>query len=159
MPFLVKSDLDRFYDKLNKYKGQGDLALRVADKITETGKNIALQNWGSSATIDVVGDGLKRSIVARDPNKMNPTIAYLEFGTGVLGKGTYKGKLPTKYIWFKDLQGVQWRTKGWVYYYRYKQTKQGRPFTGQPAKMPMFITGQELREYIRTDLKKDIKGD
>lgn len=159
MTFVVKNDLSRFYNKVVNYSSNKSFANTVADKIAEKGKEIALQEWGGGAIIDVVGDGLHRSIVARDVDKIRPTIAYREFGTGIIGENTYEGKLPTQTISFEDRQGVKWETSGWQYAYRFKQTRRGSPFKGQVAKMPMFKTGQRLRAYIGSELKKDIKGD
>ena len=160
MAFVVKNGLQNFANKLKNYKAQGDLAERVVEKVANKGVEIARNKWGNQANVIQRGDGLKRSIVAVDNNKINPSIAYTEFGTGIQGEGKYEGKLPTQNISFTDKNGLEWTTQGWEYHYRYNQTQQGEPFKGQIPKMPMLNTAKELREYINTDLAKDIrKGD
>lgn len=158
MASVKKNNLNSFLSKLNNVKGQDSLAEIVMEKVIDKGSEIALQKWGGSAIIKTSGDGLKRSISAVDTNLKRPTIAYREFGTGIVGENSYEGKLPTQDISFEDLNGVEWTTKGWEYAYRYKQTQKGTPFKGQKAQMPMYQTAKELREYIKTDLAKDIKG-
>lgn len=161
MALVVKNDLQNFVNKLKKYKVQDNLAEQVAEKVANKGLEIAQRNWDSGVSIKVSGDNLKKSIVATDINPLQPTIAYREFGTGTRGEESkYEGKLPTQNIIFTDKNGIQWTTQGWEYHYRYNQTQKGEPFKGQVPSMPMFNTAKELREYIRTDLAKDIrKGD
>lgn len=162
MAFVVKNGLQNFADKLKNYKAKDDLAEKVAEKVTNKGIEIAQRNWGNQANVVQRGNGLIRSIVAVDNNKLKPSIAYTEFGTGVQGKGTYEGDLPEQTITFetKDLGTLS--TQGWQYNYRkdYLQLKGAKDFKGRVAEMPMFNTAKELREYIKTDLAKDIrKGD
>ena len=158
MASVKKNNLNSFLSKLNNVKGQDSLAEIVMEKVIDKGSEIALQKWGGGVIIKTSGDGLKRSISAVDTNLKHPIIAYREFGTGIVGENSYEGKLPTQDISFEDLNGVEWTTKGWEYAYRYKQTQKGTPFKGQKAQMPMYQTAKELREYIKTDLAKDIKG-
>lgn len=160
MTFVVKNDLQSFADKLNTYKVKGDLAEKIAEKVANKGVEIAQNNWGNQASVVKRGNKLQKSIVAIDNNKIKPSIAYTEFGTGIQGEGKYEGELPIQNITFTDKSGLQWTTQGWEYHYRYNQTQQGKPYKGQTPKMPMFNTAKELREYINTELAKDIrKGD
>lgn len=171
MAFVVKNDLQSFADKLKNYKAQGDLADKVLDKVLQKGEEIARKQYDISdkgTVINKKGQEVQSSITitsskSGNTGKITSTgsqVAYLEFGTGVNGEGTYDGKLPTEPITFNDNSGKTWTTQGWEYYYRYNQTHQGEPFEGQTAKMQMFKTAKELREYIQTDLAKDIrKGD
>lgn len=160
MAFVVKNDLQNFANKLNNYNAKNGLDEKIADKVANKGAEIAQKNWVSGVVINIKGNKTKKSIIATDVNLANPTIAYREFGTGIQGEGKYEGELPTQNITFTDKQGKTWTTQGWEYHYRYNQTLQGKPFQGQTPKMPMFNTAKELREYIKTDLAKDIrKGD
>lgn len=94
-----------------------------------------------------------RTTDASQPNSAQ--IAYLEFGYGVEGNGTYEGKTPTSGI---DL------TKSWTYYYDsiYKATVDGQKgwwtklayddgqthfVTGQPAGNYMYNVFKKLKEY------------
>lgn len=161
MSFVVRNDLDRFLGKLKNYNKQGDLAKRVADKVAQKGSEIASRNWGGGVVIEVRGKDTQYSIVAIDMNKEHPTIAYREFGTGIQGKGTYKGELPKDPITFTTLYNGEPTTvtvPEWVYNYRKEYFKwTDTDWKGMVAQMPMFNTAKELREYIKTDLAKDIK--
>lgn len=158
MALVVKNDLGKFAEKLKKFQTQG-LADKVVDIVTKKGVEIAQSKWGGSASVREEGSGLQRSIVATDNNPTHPTIAYQEFGTGVNGRGTYEGKLPEQDITF-DASGLgEVTTKGWQYNYRkdYLKVEGAKDFSGFAARMPMFNTAKELREYIKTDLANDIK--
>ena len=164
MAFVVKNDLMHFADKLNNYNKKGDLAQRVAEKIAEKGKQIASANWGNGVIIEIQGKNTQLSIVAIDMDKEHPTIAYREFGTGVIGKGTYEGNLPQNPITFTTMynnEPTQVTVPQWIYNYRKDYFGwTDTDWQGMVAQMPMFNTAKELREYIQTDLAKDIrKGD
>lgn len=87
-------------------------------------------------------------------------IAYLEYGTGYVGKGTYEGNLPpaTQVITFIDAFGYPMHTNGWEYYYDNPRTKRmggwfysdddgELHFTeGDKAQAQMWQTAQHLRE-------------
>lgn len=159
MSFVKQNDLSSFLAKLENYKDTDGLAKRIADKVAEKGLEIANKEWaGYDVKIYVEETALERKIVVEDLDKENPIIGYIEFGTGIIGKGTYDiEKLPTIPITFTDKKGKEWTTQGWEYHYRYNQTGVGQPFKGKVAEMPMFNTAKLLREYIKTDLAKDLK--
>ena len=157
MAFVVKNGLQNFANKLKNYKAQGDLAERVVEKVANKGIEIAQNKWGNQANVIQRGDGVKRSIIAVDNNKINPSIAYTEFGTGIQGEGKYEGKLPTQNISFTDKNGLEWTAQGWEYYYPNSKTKRtvggqegwfhNRQFvTGQPAQAQMWRTANELEQ-------------
>lgn len=164
MAFVVKNGLQSFVDKLKNYKAQGDLAEKVAEKVTSKGTEIAQRNWGGGVSIEVRGDKLTKSIVVVDQDKKHPTIAYREFGTGIKGKGTYEGNLPDQPITFTTKyngEDTSVTVPEWTYNYRKDFLHWTEDdWQGIVAQMPMFNTAKELREYIKTDLAKDIrKGD
>lgn len=159
MAFVVKNDLQNFSKRLNAYNKK-DIAERVADLVAKKGGEIANSNWGGSAIVSVSGEGLTRSIIAKDSDAEHPKIGYIEFGTGVKGKGTYEGKLPEQPIIFTAKRGnitevVSLDT--WVYNYRREIGWTEVDYQGRPAEMPMYNTGKQLREYVRTDLAKDLR--
>lgn len=164
MAFVVKNDLEKFAEKLKHYKAQGDLAQKVASKIAEKGKEIAERNWGSGVVIEIRGEGSQFSVVAIDTDKEHPNIAYREFGTGIKGKGTYEGNLPSNPITFTTMfngEPTEVTVPEWIYNYRKEHFGwTDTDWTGFVAQMPMFNTAKELREYIKNDLAKEIrKGD
>lgn len=160
MAFVVKNDLQNFSERLNAYNKK-DIAERVADLVAKKGGEIANSNWGGSATVSVSGEGLTRSIIAKDGDAEHPKIGYIEFGTGIAGKGTYEGKLPQEPITFTtQYNGEQTSVTvpGWTYNYRKDFLNwTDQDWQGQTAKMPMYNTGKQLREYVRTDLAKDLR--
>ena len=171
MAFVVKNDLQNFADKLKNYKAQGDLADKVLDKVLKKGEEIARKQYDISdngTVINKKGQEVQSSITISSSKNGNTgkitsngmQVAYLEFGTGVNGeKNGYEGELPTQPITFTDTSGQTWTTPGWQYAYRNKQRPDLYPnaFQGQEPRMQMFNTAKELREYIKTDLAKDIK--
>ena len=134
MAFVVKNDLQSFADKLKNYKAQGDLADKVLDNVLKKGEEIAREQYAISnkgTVINSKGKEVQSSITISSSKSGNTgkiistgsQVAYLEFGTGVNGEGTYDGKLPTEPITFDDNSGKTWTTQGWEYHYRYNQTQ------------------------------------
>lgn len=88
--------------------------------------------------------GEKVEVFAKD-TKSEVDIGYFEFGTGVEGRGTYQGKLPTGAITFNTRLGSK-TTMGWEYYYQPSPAKRTR-FGMQGWYLPKskggyFVTGQ-----------------
>lgn len=148
---VVRNDLNSFLSKLAKVSLQTHkLQERVADIVVQKGLEIA-KTQDVSADIYSTGTKGNRKIIMSGVG-----LRYQEYGTGIVGEGTYDGKLPTEPIAFKS-GGVDWVTSGWEYAYRYKQTKLGKPHKGFVAKMPMYKTSVELKEYIATKLKGELR--
>lgn len=147
-----------------------DYVDRILTAILEKGVQLAQQEYAGIPEIICYyeKENGKGKIVAKDTRTTDASqpnsaqIAYLEFGYGVEGAGTYDGKLPTSDI---DL------TKSWTYYYDsiYKATESGQKgwwtklayddgqahfVTGQPAGNHMYKVFKQLKEYA-TDLLKD----
>ena len=175
MAFVVKNGLQSFVDKLKNYKAQGDLADKVLDKVLQKGEEIARKQYDISdkgTVINKKGQEVQSSITISSSKSGNTgkitsngsQVAYMEFGTGVKGKGTYEGELPTNPITFltdRFNDVIYVTVPGWTYNYRRDFLHWSwEDVKGYPAKMQMFNTAKELREYIKTDLAKDIrKGD
>jgi len=162
MPTNIKG-LQNFARKVASYKRSDDLNEKVAQIIAERGVEIAKDLYGSkkvNVTIQSTNIKGNRKIVAEGKG-----LAFEEFGTGLVGKGTYDGNLPTEPIEFESPKGKPQRTEGWEYYYPNKDTKvnggwyAGKVFhRGQIAKAQMFETAKQLKTEIK-DLSKDaIKG-
>lgn len=170
MSFVVRNDLGKFAEKLKNLQTQ-DLADKVLDKVLEKGEKLARNQYAindDGTVINSKGDTVQSSITVSSSKQGNTgkitsngkQVAYLEFGTGITGeKSNYEGVLPKDPISFTDASGQHWTTQGWQYAYRNKQQPERypEPFNGQEARMQMFNTAKELREYIKTDLAKDIR--
>lgn len=164
MAFVVQNDLSRFAEKLKRAKNlSSGLANKVAEKLAEKGEEFAKGEYRitpereSSVSVKKVVSKNKAQIIATGKQ-----VAYLEFGTGVLGKGTYEGELPKDPITFTMKHNnvdVAVTVPGWTYNYR-KDFLGWTPndFRGRPAGMQMYNTMKKLREYIKSDLKDDLRG-
>lgn len=153
------SGLNNFMQKLTKYNKLGDAQESIVSAIAERGSQIARESYGDrkvEINIEKTGQDGKRKIVVKGKK-----LVFDEFGTGLVGEGTYPGKLPTKTFEFESPKGEPQRTQGWVYYYPNKKTKimggwfAGKVFhRGQVAKAQMFLTSQQLKEEM-TDIAKE----
>ena len=161
---IYKNRLADISERLDKIDG-GKMAGVIAEALTERGEEIAKQQYGGThITVEStsVSNG-KSQIIAKGKG-----IAYMEFGTGLTGQGTYQGKLPDRTLTFESPKGIKQTTQGWVYNYPNKYTKPqglggwffGATFTtGQVARAQMFNTGRQLhKEYIGI-AKSALKGE
>lgn len=159
-----RNDLNRFYGKLQNIRNVAETATEL---IADNGEKIAKNEYAGINSVQVIKDidGNNAVISAN-----GDSVAYIEYGTGLVGQGTYKGDLPTQTLTFespKDSGRIN-TTQGWEYYYDNPRTKVlggwffGRGYSnftrGQVAGNQMFNTAKSLREYIKTDLAKDIRN-
>ena len=159
-----RNDLNRFYGKLQNIRNVAETATEL---IADNGEKIAKSEYAGINSVQVIKDIDENSAVI---SASGDSVAYIEYGTGLVGQGTYKGDLPTRTLTFespKDSGRIN-TTQGWEYYYDNPQTKVlggwffGRGYSnftrGQVAGNQMFNTAKSLREYIKTDLAKDIRN-
>lgn len=154
MAVVKKNNLARFVRKVSKYQGKINGG-EIAEFIGDVGVSVAKEEY-SGKNVDVgaeVGRGTAR-IVARGDK-----IAYMEFGTGVTGKNTYDGQLPTQKLVFESPKGVKQSTEGWQYNYRKEQGKTDKDWIGHRAEAQMFKTSQRLKAELPEKIKQKIKGD
>ncbi len=150
MTKIDTSGLENALNKIRKLKNINatDIAMAVAEK----GKDLAQKKYGGTSVVvtsETLGEGKSR-ITAKGKG-----VAFMEYGTGRVGEGTYKGTLPTQPISFESPKGEMQTTEGWQYYYdnpKTKITKDGQEgweangvfFTGQEAGAQMWKTANEL---------------
>ena len=159
-----RNDLNRFYGKLHNIRNVAETATEL---IADNGEKIAKSEYAGINSVQVIKDIDGNSAVI---SANGDSVAYIEYGTGLVGQGTYKGDLPTQTLTFespKDSGRIN-TTQGWEYYYDNPRTKVlggwffGRGYSnftrGQVAGNQMFNTAKSLREYIKTDLAKDIRN-
>ena len=147
-----------------------ELVREVVDK----GCDIARQEYSSIEGVEISAKYGHNSgqIIASGKE-----VAFIEFGTGRVGEGTYpKTHLPTGTISFEDASGTMQSTKGWQYYYpsKYKRVlkktgeegwfhkpdgeKDAKFFTGQQAGMQMYRTAQRLKVECKAIINNKING-
>ena len=160
--------LDHFAKRISLYKDSftDSNKEQLIEKVAERGKELAEYYYGMykndddiEVTIENAGTGSRRLVASGE------RVAYLEFGTGIMGYGTYEGKLPTQTLSFESPKGHPQTTQGWEYNYENPLTKadgkgwffKGVYTRGQPAQAQMFETAQQLRREIADMTRKEIK--
>lgn len=165
-----QNDLNRFYGKLYNIR---NIAETATELIADNGEKIAKSEYAGINSVQVIKDIDGNSAVI---SANGDSVAYIEYGTGLVGQGTYKGDLPTQTLTFESPKRKAGDTRpprvntthGWEYYYDNPETKVlggwffGRGYSnftrGQVAGNQMFNAAKSLREYIKTDLAKDIRN-
>lgn len=155
------SGLNRFRQKLATLQSSNLLEEITREMVEEGTKYLASLYNNPSIIVTSVVNGNQAYIFAEGEK-----IAYLEYGTGLVGKGTYKGNLPTEILTFDSPKGVPQSTEGWVYYYHNELTKhfggwfyKGEDgkyhFTrGMQAQAQVWKTAQYLREHASTIINR-----
>lgn len=159
------SGLRRFIKKVSKYKDIGNLTDDIANKVAERGVEIAQGRYFSSnveiKNQETTVKGQRRLVVT------GKGLNFMEFGTGLVGKGTYPDneKLPKETIHFESPKGEPQSTEGWEYYYPNPKTKKNGGWfankvfhRGQVAGAQMWETAQQLRAEIGDIGKDEVKG-
>lgn len=158
------SGLKRFQTKLEKLSIP-QLSNDLANSIAEEGSRIAKEQYAGTAVFvqAVEASNGEASVVATGDQ-----INYMEFGTGIVGKGTYQGELPTRDFTFESPKGSPQVTHGWEYNYPNAKTKRndgwfynGEFTQGHIAEMQMFNTAKLLKEKLHSiivEAMKKLKG-
>ena len=162
------SGLNNFVENIKKYKAIGNISNELSERVAQRGVEIAKEEY--TEDIDLINETVMTAKVYLEDKGVKgekrivasgKRLRYREFGTGLVGEGTYPGKLPTQTFRFnspKDPENkVQYPqvTDGWEYYYTNKRTKvlggwfTGKTFhTGQKAQHQMYTTAKTLKSEI-----------
>ncbi len=164
MGIVKKNTLNRFLQRLDTKKRVYD-AEAVSNIVADIGVETAQEQYDKGS---YTPDSIKSYIVGNqvEIRASGERIAYAEYGTGQIGKGTYKGTLPTQTLTFESPKGSLQTTHGWEYYYPNTKTKVnggwyiGKKFTrGEKATAQMFKTAQDLKRTlpskVRTEIEKE----
>jgi hypothetical protein len=152
----IKMNIDSLYDfrrkSLSIINGRGDLANSIRKSLAEKGEAEASAQLSAISANFIAQSSIRGSTVvisAYDATVPDKHIAYVEFGTGIIGKSSpYEGKLP--FYWQYDYN--EHGENGW-YYIKQHDTgdmKKGRKYKtlGQFPKHPMW----NVREYMSYNL-------
>lgn len=128
---------------------------RIAQAIADRGKDIAESNIASSGNISVesniIGDGKARITAS------GAQIAFLEYGIGTRGDGTYPGKTPKQSLTFTARHGKTITLNEWVYnYFVEKVDRKAKPVEGFQALAPMWRTANSLEQGEALQAVKDL---
>lgn len=160
MAIVRKNDLNKFLKSLSK-SGKSIKPNEIADIVGDVGINVAREEY---AITGVTPNEIRKEINGNQVEvvAVGEHLAFTEFGTGVLGEGTYSGNLPEKSVklQFESPKGIQQSTDGWVYNYRKKQNPDTvqKDWAGMTAKAQMFNTSQRLRGQLGEEIKSNLKG-
>ena len=149
---ITKNKLPRFKQRVNNFANMAD---ELAETLVQEAMEIADIHYGNSGALYLLyyekeRDGVYKLIAEGEQ------IAYLEFGTGILGEGKYPdpNKLPPEsmILRFKS-HGHTQETAGWVYnYYKKKEENRNNPnvkdWQGAEPGAQMFKTAKELGEEL-----------
>lgn len=152
-------DLKTFKSRLENFsKNRTELADKFANKIADRGVQIANEQYSGVSGVSIsklTSTQGKASIISTGEK-----VSFMEFGTGIMGKGTYVSwKLPKENITFESPKGQPQMTKGWQYDYRKEQGQTEHSHTGFAAQAQMFRTAQQLKQEMSQIVAKEIKGE
>lgn len=136
--------LKRFKKKVQECSSHPNRAEVVLRRLCEAGMAYAKNLYGDnsiSVTYSIDGNG-NGSIIANGER-----IAYLEYGTGEQGRGSYEGNLPTQDISFYSTRlGQDVTVDGWTYSYAHEFDSSLPKWKGSTAKAQMWTTARWLRD-------------
>lgn len=161
--------LNSFKEKLKVYSNINAKFINgVISAILNRALQIAREEYSGLSSIDVgiekISTGIGRLYAKGE------SVAYIEFGTGLVGEASQypKDKLPTQNLEFESPKdsGKMRQTNGWEYYYDNPDTKimggwfWGKTFTqGRQAGMQMYRISQRIRQELPQIVRSKIKGD
>ena len=154
----VKNGLSEYLERLKKYKNRFK-SEKITRLVGSVGVETAREEYSASGVnptdlrAEVRDDGV--DIVATGEH-----LAFSEYGTGVVGSGTYEGNLPPETMILKfESAGQDQETRGWQYNYRKEQGQTDKDWTGFVANAQMFKTSRRLQEELTSEIRKEIKGE
>lgn len=159
MGVVKKNTLGNFLNRLAKVEKLDIGKDEIISKVQKIGEDIAREEYaGTDVVVSSRTDNSSVTILAEGDR-----IAYMEFGTGIEGEGTYpeQDKLPTEPLTFNS-RGAEQTTQGWQYNYYKKQHIEDNPnlpdWKGFKAQAQMFNTSERLQNELGEKLVKEIKG-
>lgn len=155
--WVKKNNLQRYLQKLENVS-KINIAETTASILVEKGVEYAQQEYAGSKHTEIQGE-------VKDTNgtitASREGLMFIEYGTGLVGKGTYQGETPTSGVpitgqweYFYDSPHKNRELGGWFF---------GNTFTrGRVAGMQMYRTAKSLKNYItdgelKQDLRKEIR--
>lgn len=152
--FANLNGLNNFRNKLRKAQEDfPELCRNILIRVCKAGQEYAHSLYNSSKNIEVTYElysDFSAKIIAKGHQ-----VAYLEFGTGERGRGTYEGKLPDKSISFHSTRlGQDVTLNTWVYSYAHELDENQATWGGFAAQSQIWKTAQYLRKVIPQIIKE-----
>ena len=150
----LKNGLGGFLKRLKGYEklDTSDIADAVGEIAKESAEMEYAQSGVAPTRIDVESKQNQVEIVA-----VGEHLAFSEFGTGIVGSGTYGGELPTRELQFESPKGIQQSTDGWQYNYRKEQGQTEKDWKGFTAKAQILKTANRLEQDLAKEVAKRLK--
>lgn len=150
---LSKESINKALKELRKLKRNLNSNIHLAgQELAKEGCSILRDNLNSIPDQDGNALGTVYPVLALENSKIfwsGPQISYLEYGTGLVGKGTYKGDLPNGYEYASGPFIKKHIASGKGAYWHYKTKEDYLIRTeGIPAYAPMYQTAKVLRTLI-----------
>ena len=149
--FANLQGLNNFRRKLKNLKMQDINYSEILRKICEAGIQYAKQLYNTEK-IELYYEIKENFAVI---TAKGDEVAYIEFGTGEAGRGSYEGELPDEKLeFFSNRLNRDVSLDGWTYSYA-NEIDDNQPFwVGFSAKAQMWKTSQ----YLRNNIVKIIQG-
>ena len=149
--FADLKGLNRFRKKVSALEKKVADIETILEALCKEGEEYARNLYGGSLDVELRHEvhGNYGVIIAQGDK-----IAYLEYGTGERGRGTYKGNLPTEEISFVSSQYGEVTVDGWTYSYAKELGFTDKPWVGMVSQAQMWETAQWLRKNAVKIIKK-----
>ena len=159
--FANLDGLHNFRKKLNSLAISSETISKILSKILNRIAKISIeyaQRFFNKGTVEFYPEYYKNGVrIFAEGDE----IAYVEFGTGELGNGSYEGQLPENQISFyssrfgRDIV----LDYGWTYSYANKIDETKPTWEGFEAQAPMWKTAQHMREVIPQIIREVLKSE
>lgn len=154
--FADLKGLNNFRKKVSQAKLTNEDLQLILNRICEKGIEYARSLYGGTESITLSAElnGNIGTIVAE-----GETIAYLEFGTGERGQGTYEGNLPENQLTFYSTKFAKdiVLEYGWTYSYANKIDENQPIWQGRESQAQMWKTAQYLRQNLYRIVQEVVK--
>lgn len=149
---VKRNDIGRFSNRLHRIINNSILE-KLLIAICEKGTEYAKSSYGdTSIVVDyTINSSNGVGIITANGNH----VAYIEFGTGELGRGAYSGELPDEEIsFYSNAYEVDVTVAGWTYSYAKKLELTDKPWNGRTPRADMWKTAQYMRTVFITLMKE-----
>ena len=141
MSKVTVTGITNFRNRLQKLKQTTSDELALA--ISKYGSDYAQSLYsGDSIMVSAENTGNGKAKITAEGKQ----VAFLEYGIGTSGEGSYQGDLPTKPITFINRAHKEQTTDGWEYNYFAKTHKGADDVIGFTAKAQMWHNAEEIRQ-------------
>lgn len=142
MSKVTVTGITNFRNRLQKLKQTTNDELALA--IAEYGRDYAQSLYsGESIMVSAENTGNGKARITAEGKQ----VAFLEYGIGTSGEGSYEGNLPNQPITFINRRNQSQTVDEWLYnYYQKTIDEKAKPVKGFTAKAQMWHTAEDIRQ-------------